>query len=56
MMNPIAFGMIVLGLCLLLFGIFLTLTHKPRGIAISFAGLIAIAIPFATSFLLGANP
>ncbi|MBI5305345.1 MAG: hypothetical protein HY868_24660 [Chloroflexi bacterium] len=56
-MNPIALGIIVLGVVLLLVGLFLTTKRGKRvGIAISIAGIGAIILPFATSFFLGANP
>jgi hypothetical protein len=50
-MNPIAVAMIVLGVVLLLFGLFLVLRRrKATGIAISLLGVGAAAVPFLVSF------
>ena len=50
MVNPIAFGMIVLGLVLLVFGIRLVVNRrKATGIAISLLGIGAAAAPFLVS-------
>ena len=51
-MNPIALGLIVLGIVLLLFGIFfLVKSKKAKGTAFSIAGIVIIAFPFAASYL-----
>ncbi len=52
-MNPIAFGLVMFGIALLLFGLFLALKRrKSIGMAISFLGIGIAAIPFIVSFYL----
>jgi len=52
-MNPIAIGLIMIGIVLLLFGIFsLTKSKRTKGLAFSIAGLLAIAAPFVISYFL----
>ncbi len=52
-MNPIALGLIGIGVLLLLFGIFSIVKSKRiTGIIFSFLGLMAIATPFAVSYFL----
>jgi hypothetical protein len=52
-MNPIALGMIGLGIILLFVGAAsLAKNEKMKGMALSIAGLAAIAAPFAVSYLL----
>lgn len=52
-MNPIALGLFVPGVLLLLFGIFSIVRNKKMpGIVFSFLGLTAIAAPFAVSYFL----
>lgn len=52
-LNPIALGLIVLGIVLLFFGILsLTRNKRTQGFVLSIAGLIAIAFPFVVSYLL----
>ena len=52
-MNPIAFGLVILGIALLLFGLFLALKRrKDIGIAISLLSVGIAAIPFIVSFYL----
>jgi len=51
-MNPIALGLIILGIVLLLLGIrSLTRSKRTQGLVLLIAGLIAIAIPFVASYL-----
>ena len=49
-MNP-PLGLIILGIVLLLVGIFSLKNHRTRGIALSIAGVIAIALPFIATYL-----
>jgi len=52
-MNPIALGLIGIGVLLLLFGIFsIVKSKKTTGILFSILGLMAIATPFAVSYFL----
>jgi hypothetical protein len=52
-MNPIAFGMIVLGVILLLFGLFFVRQRRrAAGIAMSLLGVGAAAVPFLVSYYL----
>jgi hypothetical protein len=52
-MNPLALGLIALGIVLLLFGtFFFTKNKKTPGIIFSSLGLVAIATPFAISYFL----
>lgn len=51
-MNPIALGLIAVGIVLLLFGIAsLMKNKKPRGWVFSIVGLLAIAVPFVATYL-----
>jgi hypothetical protein len=51
-MNPIALGLLVLGIVLLFLGIFsLTKNKKPQGLVLSIVGLLVIAVPFVASYL-----
>jgi len=51
-MNPLALGLIVLGIVLLIVGILsLTRNKRTQGLVLSIAGLIAIAVPFVASYL-----
>jgi hypothetical protein len=53
MVNPIATGVIALGIFLFLFGIALVVRHrKTVGIAISVLGLAAVAFPLLVSLYL----
>jgi hypothetical protein len=53
MMNPIALGMLLIGVVLLLFGLFRVRQHRRvSGIAISLLGISAAAVPFLVSFYL----
>lgn len=50
-MNLIAFGMTVLGVMLLLIGLFLVFKHrKTGGIVISLLGMGIVAVPFLVNF------
>ena len=52
-MNPIAFGMVVLGILLLVVGLLLVATRRrATGIAISLLGLGTLAAPFIITFFL----
>lgn len=52
-MNPIALGLIGIGVVLLLFGIFSMVKNKrTAGIIFSSLGLMAIATPFLVSYFL----
>lgn len=52
-MNPLAIGLIALGIVLLLFGIFSLVKNKrTTGLALSVMGLLAIAAPFLISYFL----
>lgn len=52
-MNPLAIGLIALGMVLLLFGVFsLTKNKRATGLVLSILGLLAIATPFTVSFFL----
>ena len=52
-MNPIALGMIVLGIILLVFGISSLLkSKKTQGLVFSIVGLLVIAVPFVVSYFL----
>jgi hypothetical protein len=52
-MNPIAFGTIVVGILLLVYGLFLTARRKKsRGIALSVVGLVIAAAPFVITLFL----
>ena len=52
-MNPIALGLIILGIALLLLGIFsLTRSKKTQGWVLSIAGILAIAFPFIVTYLI----
>jgi len=52
-MNPIALGLMALGIVFLLFGIFsLTKSKKTIGTTLSVLGIIAIATPFVVSYFL----
>jgi hypothetical protein len=52
-MNPLALGLIALGIVFLLFGIFsFAKGKKITGIILSTLGIIAIASPFAISYFL----
>jgi len=51
-MNPLALGLIVLGIVILLFGIFsLTKSKRTKGLVLSIVGLLLIAFPFVASYL-----
>jgi len=50
-MNPIALGLIALGIVLLLVGISSLKNNRTRGLVLSIAGALAIAIPFAATYL-----
>lgn len=50
-MNPIALGFFVLGIVLLLVGIFSLRNNRTRGIVLSIVGMISIAIPFIATYL-----
>ena len=51
-MNPIALGLILLGIVLLLLGIrSLTRNKRAQGLVLSVVGLIAIIFPFVASYL-----
>lgn len=52
-MNPLALGLIALGIILLLFGIFsFTKSKKINGAIFSVSGIVAIAVPFLISYFL----
>jgi len=52
-MNPIALGLIVIGIILMIFGISALIKSKrTKGLAFSIAGLLAIATPFVVSYFL----
>lgn len=52
-MNPIALGLIILGIVLLLFGVFSLMKNKrTAGWVLSVMGLLAIAAPFLISYFL----
>lgn len=51
-MNPIALGLIVIGIVLLLVGISSLRNNRTRGLALSIAGVLAIAIPFVLTYLI----
>jgi len=52
-MNPLALGLIVLGIVLLLFGISsLIKSKRTTGTALSLLGITAIATPFLISYFL----
>jgi hypothetical protein len=52
-MNPIALGLIVLGMVTLLFGISsLMKNEKIKGMALSIVGLLAIVAPFLVSYFI----
>jgi len=52
-MNPIALGLIVLGIFLLFIGIrLLTRSKRTQGWVLSIAGILAIAFPFVASYLI----
>ncbi len=52
-MNPLAIGLIALGIVLLLFGVFSLMKNKrTTGWVLSIAGLLAIAAPFLISYFL----
>lgn len=52
-MNPLALGLIVLGVAFLLYGIFsFTKSKKTSGTIFSILGIVAIAAPFAISYFL----
>jgi hypothetical protein len=52
-MNPIALGLVIFGVALLLFGLLLALRHrKASGIAISLLGIGIATIPFIASYYL----
>jgi len=52
-MNPIALGMVVLGLALIALGVFLAARRRSgAGMAISLIGLAVLAAPFVITFLL----
>lgn len=51
-MNPLAIGLIGIGIVLLLFGIFtLTQNKRTKGLVLSIAGLLFIGVPFVASYL-----
>jgi hypothetical protein len=51
-MNPIALGLIAIGIALLLFGIASLMKNKrTRGWVFSIVGLLAIALPFVATYL-----
>ena len=51
-MNPIALGLIAVGIVLLLFGITSLMKNKrTRGWVFSIVGLLAIAVPFVATYL-----
>ena len=51
-MNPIALGLIIMGIVLLLFGISsLTKNKRTKGLVLSVAGLLVITVPFVASYL-----
>ncbi len=52
-MNPLALGLIVLGIVLLIVGMLsLTRNKRTQGLVLSAAGLIAIAFPFVVTYLI----
>ena len=52
-MNPIAVGMVAIGVLLLVLGLYLVTQHrKVAGIVVSLIGLGAAATPFAVTFFL----
>ncbi len=52
-MNPLALGLIVLGIVLLIVGMLsLTRNKRTQGLVLSVAGLIAIAFPFVVTYLI----
>ena len=52
-MNPIALGLIALGIVLLFIGIASLMNHKrTRGWVFSILGLLAIATPFIATYLI----
>lgn len=52
-MNPLALGLIALGMALLLFGIyFFVKSRKTPATMLSLMGIILIAAPFAVSYFL----
>jgi len=52
-MNPIALGLILLGIVLLFLGILsLTKSKRTQGLVLSIAGILAIAFPFVASYLI----
>jgi hypothetical protein len=52
-MNPIALGLIVLGIVLLLYGISSLMKNKrTKGLVFSIAGLLVSATPFVVSYFL----
>jgi len=52
-MNPIALGLIILGIVLLLLGIFFLIRSKrTQGWVLSIAGILAIAFPFVVTYLI----
>jgi hypothetical protein len=52
-MNPIAIGLIAVGILLLLFGVSSLMKNKrTKGLAFSILGLLAIATPFIASYLI----
>ena len=57
MINPLALGMVALGILLLLCGLVLIAKHlKTAGIVISVLGLGALATPWLISLYLSAQP
>lgn len=52
-MNPIALGLIVVGIVLLLLGILsLARSKKTQGWALSITGILVIALPFVATYLI----
>ncbi len=56
MVNPLALGMMALGVVLLLCGLVLIAKRKTAGIVISVVGLGALAIPWLVSLYLSTVP
>ena len=52
-MNPLALGLLVIGIVLLFFGIrSLTRSKRTQGLILSIAGILVIAFPFVVTYLL----
>ena len=52
-MNPVAIGLVVLGVALIALGVFLAARRRTgAGIAVSLLGVVISAVPFVITFLL----